>query len=164
MINKDVLFRTDEFIFSYRVAGILIKDEKILLQKPEKDDGYSIPGGHVSFGETTFETLIREFKEEINTDIKIGNLIMIGENFFPWGDKPCQQISMYYTVFLCDESQISLDGTFSAIDDFGNKRMDLNFSWIPLSDLYNINIYPTNIKEDLISLPQSIKHFVYKQQ
>lgn len=65
-MNKDILFKTNEFIFSYRVAGILIKDQKILLQKPKNDDGYSIPGGHVSFGEITSETLIREFREELN--------------------------------------------------------------------------------------------------
>jgi len=39
MIN-DILFKTEEFVFSYRVAGILIKDKKILLQKPINDDGY----------------------------------------------------------------------------------------------------------------------------
>jgi len=101
-MSKDILFKTNEFIFSYRVAGILIKDKRILLQKPIDDDGYSIPGGHVSFGETTSEALIREFKEEINADIKIEKLIMVGENFFPWGNNPFQQISMYYLVSLCN--------------------------------------------------------------
>lgn len=86
----DILFKSDDFVFSYRVAGILIKNNKILLQKPKNDDGYSIPGGHVSFGEISSETLIREFKEEINADIKIEKLIMVGENFFPWGNRPCQ--------------------------------------------------------------------------
>lgn len=163
-MNKDILFKTNEYIFSYRVAGILIRDKKILLQKPKNDDGYSIPGGHVNFGETTSEALVREFKEEINTDIKIEKLIMVGENFFPWGDRPCQQISMYYTVVLCNEHQIPLDGTFEAKDDIGNKRIDLDFSWILLSEIHNIIVYPTNIKDDLISLPEQIKYFVYKQE
>lgn len=46
----------------------------------------------MSFGETTSEVLIREFKEEINGDIKIEKLIMVAESFFPWGNKTCQQI------------------------------------------------------------------------
>ncbi len=50
-MSKDIILKTDEFVFSYRVAGILIRDKKILLQKPKNDDGYSIQGGHVSFGE-----------------------------------------------------------------------------------------------------------------
>lgn len=35
----------------------------------------------MSFGETTSETLIREFKEEINADIKIEKLIWIFHGF-----------------------------------------------------------------------------------
>lgn len=57
----DILFKTDEHVFSYRVAGILINDNKILLQKSANDSGYAIPGGHVSFGELGAETLVREF-------------------------------------------------------------------------------------------------------
>jgi ADP-ribose pyrophosphatase YjhB (NUDIX family) len=93
-MGQDILFKTEDFIFSYRVAWILIRDGKILLQKPKNDNGYSIPGGHVSFGELSSETLIREFKEEMNADIKIKRLVMVGENFWPWGNKPCQQISL----------------------------------------------------------------------
>ena len=49
---QDILFRTNDYIFSYRVAGILIRDGKVLLQKPTNDTGYAFPGGHVGFGET----------------------------------------------------------------------------------------------------------------
>lgn len=45
----DILYKTDDYVFSYRVAGILIRQGKVLLQKPKNDDGYSIPGGHVGF-------------------------------------------------------------------------------------------------------------------
>lgn len=48
MKKKDILFKQDDFIFSYRVAGILVQNNKILMQKPKNDDGYSFIGGHVS--------------------------------------------------------------------------------------------------------------------
>jgi ADP-ribose pyrophosphatase YjhB (NUDIX family) len=64
-IITDILFHTENYVFSYRVAGILINDGKVLLQKPKDDDGYAFPGGHVAFGETNAETLYREFREEI---------------------------------------------------------------------------------------------------
>jgi ADP-ribose pyrophosphatase YjhB (NUDIX family) len=163
LMKKDILFKTEEFVFSYRVAGILIRNNKILLQKPKNDDGYSVPGGHVSFGEISAETLVREFKEEINADIKVERLVLVGENFFPWGDKPCQQINLFYEISLCDESQIPLEGTFQAVDELGNERIDLDFTWIPLKELNNLNVYPTNIKKDLISLPENIKYFVYRE-
>ena len=43
----DILFKQDDFVFSYRVGGVLIRDGKILLQRP-KDDDYAIIGGHVA--------------------------------------------------------------------------------------------------------------------
>ena len=36
--SMDILFKNDEFVFSYRVGGILIHNEKILLQRPKNDD------------------------------------------------------------------------------------------------------------------------------
>ena len=55
----DILFKNDDFVFSYRVGGILIHNEKILLQRPKNDD-YTIIGGHVAAMETSMETLKRE--------------------------------------------------------------------------------------------------------
>lgn len=43
-MNKDILFKTEEYVFSYRVGGILIRNGKILLQRPENDD-FAIIGG-----------------------------------------------------------------------------------------------------------------------
>ena len=51
----DILFKNDHFVFSYRVGGILIRNGKILLQRPKNDD-YSIIGGHVAAMETSIET------------------------------------------------------------------------------------------------------------
>ena len=54
--HMDILFKKDDFVFSYRVGGILIHNEKILLQRPKNDD-YAIIGGHVAAMETSMETL-----------------------------------------------------------------------------------------------------------
>ena len=72
---NDILFHRDDYVFSYRVAGILLRDNKILFQKPTNDTGFAIPGGHVEFGETNAQTLEREFKEEIGADIPVGDLM-----------------------------------------------------------------------------------------
>lgn len=161
--NKDILFKTEENIFSYRVAGILIRNGKVLLQRPTDDPGYAFPGGHVSFGETNEETLIREFKEEIATDIKVGGLQWIAEIFFPWGGKPCHQICLFYRISLCDESQIALSGTFNARDELERINTDLKFSWIPLPEIKNIELYPVNAKQMLLELSDRIEHFIYKE-
>ena len=69
----DILFKTDDWVFSYRVAGICVQNGKVLLQKPTNDNAHAFPGGHVEFGETNEETLIREFKEEIGANIRVGD-------------------------------------------------------------------------------------------
>ena len=79
----DILFKNDDFVFSYRVGGILKHNGKILLQRPKNDD-YAIIGGHVAAMETSMETLKREFEEELHAKIEVDNLLAIGEIYFPW--------------------------------------------------------------------------------
>ena len=66
---SDIIFKTENYVFSYRVAGILIHNGKVLLQKPTNDTGYAYPGGQVELGETSKDTVIREFKEEFGAAI-----------------------------------------------------------------------------------------------
>ena len=80
----DILFKNDDFVFSYRVGGILKHNGKILLQHPKNDD-YAIIGGHVAAMETSMETLKREFEEELHAKIEVDNLLAIGEIYFPYG-------------------------------------------------------------------------------
>ena len=37
----DILFKTDDYIFSYRVGGVLIHNGKVLMQNADGDDGYT---------------------------------------------------------------------------------------------------------------------------
>ena len=133
------------------------------LQKLVGEDGYAFIGGHVAFGETTAETIVREFKEEIGADIKVERLFMVNENFFPWGTRPCQQINLYYLVSLKDETQIPIDRNFKALDELGNERIELDMCWIPLEDIPNKSIYPPQAKEYIMNLPDEIVYFVYKE-
>ena len=159
----DILFKTDDYVFSYRFGGLLIHNGKVLMQKLVGEDGYAFIGGHVAFGETTAETIVREFKEEIGADIKVERLFMVNENFFPWGNRPCQQINLYYLVSLIDETQIPLDRNFKALDELGNERIELDMCWIPLEEVSGLNIYPPQAKEYICNLPNEIVYFVYKE-
>lgn len=157
----DILFKTQDFIFSYRIQGVLIRDGKALLQRSGGD--HALIGGHVAAMETTRETLIREFKEEIHADIAVDELLAVGEIFFPWGDRPCHQAGLYYGCHLLDESQIPLDGTFHGYDDLGGERMDLDFCWVPLSELEHITMYPPEIVPHILSGSKEVLHFVSKR-
>lgn len=161
-MNKDILYKETDFVFSYRVGGILIRDGKILLQKPLNDD-YAIIGGHVSRMETTLETLKREFAEEIHAEVEIGNLMAVGEIFFPWGDRPCHQIALYYQVFLSDPASIPLEGSFFGYDDLDNQRINLEYCWVPLETLRGIKVYPEELITHILSESNEVMHFVSDQ-
>ena len=159
---SDILFRKDEWVFSYRVAGIAVHGGKVLLQKTTNEKFFAFPGGHVSFGETNEETLLREFKEEIGAEISVGDLKWVAEVFFPWGESPCHQICLYYLVEIVDENTPK-DGSFIGKEHLEGRGFDLEFHWIPIEELSEMEVYPTNAKELLKSLDKGVKHFIYKE-
>ena len=162
-MSKDILFKTEDFVFSYRVGGVLIQNNKILLQKPKNDD-FAFIGGHVSCMETTAETLKREFEEELHAKIAVDNLLAVGEVFFPWGKKPCHQISLYYKVHLLNDNDIPSEGSFHGYDYLENERIDLDFCWIPLEELKNgLKVYPEELIPYILSDKNETVHFVSRQ-
>ena len=64
--------------FVVYVDGICIRDKKILLLKRANNPFrgfWHIVGGQVEDNETLKEAIIREFKEETNLDIEVGEII-----------------------------------------------------------------------------------------
>lgn len=158
----DILFKTDEAVFSYRVAGICVQDGKVLLQKPTNDSAYAFPGGHVAFGETNEQTLVREFREEIGAEISVGELKWVAEIFFPWGEKPCHQICLYYMITI-DQPEIPRDGAFLGEEHLEGRGFDLEFHWVPLARLRELEVYPVGAAELLEKLDEGVQHFVYRE-
>lgn len=162
-MGKDILYFEEDFVFSYRVAGIMIYNDKILLQKP-KDDNYALIGGHIKRMETAAETLKREYLEEVKAEIEVDNLMAVSEIFFPWGKRPCHQISLYYKIHLREPDSIPMDGCLQAYDDFGNEREDIAFYWVPLEELKNgLVVYPMELIPHILEDKNEIAHFVSKQ-
>ena len=162
MMNTDILFKTDDYIFSYRVAGICIHNEKVLLHKAKGDEGYAFPGGNVSFGETSAETLRREFMEEIGAEITVGELKWVGEIFFPLKGKPCHQICLYYPVEIKNIDDFS-DDIFTGTEEMHGDDFQIEFHWIPLVQLNNIKIYPEKAADLMMKLDSGVQHFIDKE-
>ena len=158
----DILFKTDDWVFSYRVAGICVQNGKVLLQKPTNDNAYAFPGGHVEFGETNKETLEREFKEEIGADIRVGDLKWVAEVFFPWGNKSCHQICLYYMVEILNP-EIPKDGMFLAKEHLEGRDFDLEYHWVSMETAEKLEIYPTQTPQLLKKLHEGVQHFVFQE-
>lgn len=68
------------------VAAVIKKDDKIFATQRgygEFKDGWEFPGGKIEAGETPQEALVREIREELDTEIKVGELITTVEYDYP---------------------------------------------------------------------------------
>ncbi len=169
MGTQDILFNKKKGIFSYRVAGILVREGKVLLQHGVDTAEYAFPGGHVRLGEISIDALVREIKEETGADVTPGRLLWVGENFFPWGKKYCHQIHLYFLITLADEHQIPLEGHFMGRREEGEGPAQVEFCWVDLEALEGLTVYPTCAAERLPGLPDQhppyrVEHFVYIQK
>ena len=156
----DILLTKENWKFSYRVAGLAVKDGSLLVQQAARDEGYALPGGHVAFGETTAQALAREFQEELQLDVAVGALAAVGEVFWDWHG-PCQQLGLYYWV---DIPVRPWAGPRPALDGNGSPRAGLSFSWVPVEAFTagRLRLYPGEATACLQE-PGRIHHFVSKQ-
>jgi len=86
--------------FNLRVYGILIDERKGVLVSDEYIRGNyytKFPGGGLEFGEGTRDCLKREFKEEMDLNVEVGDHIYTTDFFQLSAFNPGQQIiSIYY--------------------------------------------------------------------
>ena len=86
--------------FNIRVYGILINDQQQVLVSDEHIRGSyftKFPGGGLEFGEGTRDCLKREFKEEMDLNIRVGDHIYTTDYFQMSAFNPEHQIiSIYY--------------------------------------------------------------------
>lgn len=164
-MKTDILFKMDNHIFSYRTTGILIHKNKVLVQKPLEDDGFSLPGGHVMAMEHSEDALKREFIEELGIQIKIDALRAVGEIYFLWNNRPCHQINLYYSVYISDDEykKIISKEKLYAKDSVGNNKYDLEFTWLPIEKIDDSTIYPPEIKPILSQKDHTLIHFISNQ-
>lgn len=92
--------------FSIRVYGILMDDNKRVLVSDEYIRGMLItkfPGGGLEFGEGTRDCLAREFMEELNLKVEVGNHIYTTDFFqISAFNNKFQIISIYYEAFALE--------------------------------------------------------------
>ena len=99
-------------MFNIRVYGILINEQKQVLVSDEFIRGMYItkfPGGGLQLGEGTRDCLKREFLEEMNLKVEVGEHIYTTD-FFQMSafNKDQQIISIYYFVKALEEIKAPL--------------------------------------------------------
>ena len=88
-------------IFVYpraKAFGIVLHNKRILVQEYHLENGtyYSPLGGSIEFGEKSNETVIREFKEELGTQIEVMDYLGCVENISHGGHEIIQLYSLRF--------------------------------------------------------------------
>jgi ADP-ribose pyrophosphatase YjhB (NUDIX family) len=156
------------FTLAVRTAAILIREDRILLERTIGKNEYYLPGGHVQPLEKTDETLIRELREELHSEMEITGFAGIGELFFPWDGRTIQQLCFYYRVRFRTEKAapgIPAEGRFDGFDPAETRHYHLEYVWVPLEQLDRIRIRPGNILPLLLDRDENAppRRFVWVQ-
>jgi 8-oxo-dGTP diphosphatase len=98
--------------FNIRVYGILVNDKNQVLVSDEYIRGNyytKFPGGGLEFGEGTRDCLKREFMEEMNLEVAVGDHIYTTDFFQMSAFNPAHQIiSIYYAAKALEPIKVPL--------------------------------------------------------
>ena len=123
--------------------GLAIKDGKVLVSegydKVKNQTFYRCLGGGIEFLEKSDEALKREFKEEIDADIVVKDLLDVAENIFTYEGKDAHELIFIYNVDINDSDYKE---EYSIIDE-----IDSIAKWIDISKFKNKEaiLYPTEV-------------------
>ena len=154
-----ITFLRDNQRFNFRVAGIAIANNRVLLHRLDRDDFWTFPGGRVELGETSQDALLRELKEELNADVEVMRLLWLVENFFEYNNQQYHEIAFYYLMQFPERSlYLTKNLSFPGIES----DVFLEFKWFPIDSniLKKLPLLPSFLQESLNNLPTSVKHII----
>ncbi len=134
--------------FNFRVAGLAMHHNKVLLHQYETDDFWVLPGGRAELLESTEETIVREIKEEL----------YVNETFFEHQERIVHELCFYYHIEFEEGSDILNRETA-----FERKEIDgsiLTFKWFELDAVEALELYPVFIRDNIKQLPKHTQHIV----
>lgn len=113
------------------VAAIIRKDKSVFATQRgygDYKDWWEFPGGKVEPGETPEEALVREIREELDTDIAVENYLTTVEHDYP-------------------EFHLSMDCYWCRVESGKLTLLEHEAArWLRLGDLRQINWLPADVK------------------
>lgn len=123
--------------------GIIINDNKVLLNEFGNGEYFNIPGGGVEPGETIKDAVVREVFEETGLNVTVGDLVFVLEYEpnkceFIYGETP--HISFVFRCYLNGDDTIKPP----VIPDVNPDDPSLvgEGKWVPIPSLKKINYVP----------------------
>ena len=126
--------------------GVCVRDGKLLLCRAAGGSSTYLPGGHIEFGETGRQALVREVKEELGVESSTGQFLGVVENSFLQHGKPHAEINLVYELRLGNGER----GTGTGERGMGNGELPpiksqedwIEFEWCDLNRLDEANLLP----------------------
>jgi len=131
------------------VAGVIIRDDKLLLAEFDNEDGsglhYNLPGGGVDLNETLHDAVKREVWEEVNARVTVGKLLAVWE-YIPYSNERYGDWHKVVHLFTCTLEPDSEPTTPVDLDPY-----QVGIRWVALDALDTIQLYP-DLGDDLLAV------------
>ena len=111
--------------------GVCVRNGHLLLCRAKGGATSYLPGGHIEFGETGRQALVREIREELGADSSTGAFLGCLENAFLQHGKPHAEINLVYEL---DVPELVDPATGELLPPVAREAW-IAFEWRPLSDL-----------------------------
>ena len=148
----DVVLKTENGRFNFRVCGIIMNGGKLLAMHDENSPYYYLPGGRVKLHERVEDAILRELKEELDISAEIIRPLWVNQAFFveEVSKDKFHEICFY---FLIDTSKCAL---LKRGEKFTRKdgKHTLTFEWLNIEELKDKYLYPEFIKKEIFNLPE----------
>jgi ADP-ribose pyrophosphatase YjhB (NUDIX family) len=147
--------------FNYRVAGVAIHNDSVLLHRAGHESFWTLPGGRAEHGESAEQTIKREMREELETDVHVDRLLWIVENFFEYDGLSYHELALYFLIRFPEATAPLKAEAFDRIDG----GVPFTFRWFPVkrNDLEELPVFPTFLRQGLADLPGSVVHIVERE-
>ena len=153
----DISFKTSEGRFNYRVAGLIVRDNKLLIMQDQGQPYYYVPGGRIKMNEKSEDAVKREIREELRIEVNVNRMLWVNENFFEVEtlQERFHEVCFFYLLEIEDEN--ALTHSEFVVDEEGKIH---TYYWKNLEEIKYINLYPQFLREKVVDLPLHIKHIV----
>ena len=122
------------------------KNELLLFKCTKWKNLYSVPGGHVEYGETIEQAVKREIKEETNIDINFIEVFNVQDNIFD-----PNYIKKKHLIFLdCLCEPLTLDIKL-------DNRELIDWRWFKIDEVLSSEEVPNSVKEPVLKLIKKLK-------
>lgn len=150
----DVVLKTDNGRFNFRVCGIIINGGKLLIMRDENSPYYYLPGGRAHLHETVENAVLRELKEELDISAEIIRPLWVNQAFFVEevsGDR-FHEICFYFLIDISNSDLLARGEEFIRKEG----KHTLSFKWQKTDELKDMYIYPEFIKKEIFNLPECL--------